>query len=207
MKTPDLLPLLVALLAGAPVAATAETWRGEIVPLNQERTAQSPSGTVTLSRGDGQLTIELTAEGLSPAMHLAHLHGFEGADPAEARCPGADADSNGDGVVDLIETREAAGVTMIPLTADPASLAIQADTYPEANGDGAMEYRQTVDLTALEEALRDKFDAPPALERRVLFIHGVTEQVDVPDSAQSLEGVPARVTLPIACAELEPAEQ
>jgi hypothetical protein len=115
-----------------------------------------------------------------------------------------EADANGDGIIDLIETREASGVTMVPLTDRPVSLEIGAQTYPKANDSGRLEYRQTIRLGQLESAMRKKFGTSTALEQRVVYIHGVPESTRLPDSVRSLEGVPAHVTLPIACAELQP---
>ena len=197
--------LTAALCLTASTVAAAQSFEGEIKPLNAAKTGQSPSGTVTLAHEGGELSIEMTAKGLKPGMHLAHLHGFAEEDPREARCPTDEADVNDDGYVDLLETRETSGVTMIPLTADPASLKIHAETYAKADEDGRAAYRQTVDMAALEAAVSDTFGSPVAPARRVLYIHGVPEDSDLPDSVQSLEGVPAHVTLPIACAEIEPA--
>lgn len=174
--------------------------QGTFQPLNPA--GDGISGMVSLTAEGGMLGITLEAEGLSPGMHLAHVHGFAESDPADAACPDATADANDDGWVDLIETRAGAGVTMIPFTDDPASLAIQSDSYPSAGDDGRMNYEQTVDPAALRDAVEAEFGTPLALPRRVVFIHGVPEGTELPDSVQSLEGVPASVTMPIACAEL-----
>lgn len=175
---------------------------GELQPLNP--IGGTPvSGLASIVSENGTLTLRVEAEGLSPGMHLAHVHGFAEPDPGQSSCPGDDADTNGDGIVDLIETREAAGVTMIPFSSDPASLSIQTDTYPAADGSGRLSYRQSVDPASLSAALDAQFGTPLALSRRVVFVHGVPEGTDLPETARSLEGVPAHVTLPVACAELE----
>ncbi|HET7119453.1 MAG TPA: hypothetical protein VFI29_23355, partial [Hanamia sp.] len=41
-----------------------------------------------------------------------------------------------------------------------------------------------------------------SLENRVIFIHGVPEGKSFPGSVKSLPGVPAYVTVPIACGEI-----
>jgi hypothetical protein len=192
---------LSAISAAAAAQDEVTPVEGAFQPLNPA--GDGISGTVSFTPEGDMLGITLEAEGLSPGMHLAHVHGFAESDPADATCPDATADANGDGWVDLIETQAAAGVTMIPLTDDPASLAIQSESYPSASDDGRMNYEQTVDPTALSEAVQAEFDTPLALPRRVVFIHGVPEGTDLPDSVQSLEGVPASVTMPIACAELD----
>ncbi len=208
---PVLAPVLALVAATAPSLASAQTsgetltrsLTGVIKPVNPSLSGQSPSGSVTLTPRDGEVIIELSAEGLSPGMHLAHLHGFAEASPEAARCPDAQADANGDGVVDLMETRPTSGVTLVPFTDQPASLKIKTDAYPEAGQDGRLTYRQTVDLKALDSAMQDALQTPAALEHRVVYIHGVPEGTKLPGSVQSLDGVPAHVTLPIACAELQ----
>lgn len=183
-----------------------EIFTGEFETVNLLGETTGVAGTVTLSETpDGRLTITMVASGLTPGMHLAHVHGFAEAEPADAVCPADTADANADGYVDLIETRELSGVTMIPFTADPASLELLAETYPEAGPAGSMSYSQDVSLDALEQAVQEKFDTPLALGTRVVYIHGAPEGMDLPDSVASLEGVPAETTIPLACAELSPA--
>jgi len=161
-----------------------------------------PIGMVSIRRKGDELEFNLRSAGLSPGSHLVHIHGFAQAEPEQAACPTPEADSNGDGFVDLIETREAAGVTMVPFANDPAALEIASKGYPKADEDGKATYRQNLSFSALESAMQEKFGTPPALGQRVVFIHGVPEDTDLPDTVRSLEGVPAHKTIPIACAEL-----
>lgn len=174
---------------------------GTLRPLNAF--GEGIAGDVTMMPGDGTVTIRLEAEGVSPGMHLAHIHGFADAEPQNATCPGPEADTNDDGVVDLIETREMAGVTMIPFTDAPASLTIQSENYPTAGENGSLSYQQAVDVSELRVAVQAEYGTPLALPQRVVFLHGAPEGAELPDSARSLEGVPAAVTIPIACAELD----
>lgn len=205
MPTRTVLPALLAILATAPTGAQELSLRGDILPMNIGASAgQTVTGTISLNEEGGELRIEIDAGGLAPGMHLAHLHGFAVPDPEEAACPDAAADANGDGIVDLIETRDAAGVTLVPMTENPASLEIMSEGYPEAQEDGQMEYIQIVEPATLERAMVETYGTPPALETRVFFVHGVPSEAGLPDSVQSLEGVPAHATLPIGCAEMKP---
>jgi hypothetical protein len=207
MKTVALLAALAA--AGLPAAGVAQespvSVTGTFSPVNDA--GAGVTGRVTLAAADGTLTIALDADGVSPGAHLAHIHGYATVDPREAVCPDATADANGDGVIDLVETRRASGITMVPLTDAPASLQIRSDSSPVANDEGALSYQQQVPAAELEAAVQETFEGPLALPRRVVYLHGVPEGTDLPDSAASLEGVPAHVTLPIACAELEAVEE
>lgn len=193
-------------MAGAAAAQDADgTWRAELAPLNAGAAGGEAGGTVTLTASGDTLTISVDATGTPPGiMHLQHFHGFaEGQD--SSACPGAEADANGDGVIDLIETEPVAGITMVPFHASPAGMDIVADSYPAAGSDGAYSYRQEVPLGALREAFEAKFPGQHLdFGRRVVFLHGVAEDADLPDSVQSLGEVPAHVTLPIACGALKP---
>jgi hypothetical protein len=203
------LPILAAtaLAAGLAMPASAvaqeETLVGTFDPVNSAETRQNPIGDVRITREGDTYTIVLEVDGLSPGMHLAHIHGFPESDPQEAACAGPLADANEDDYVDLMETRDLSGVTLIPLTDEPASLSLQSESYPTASDAGEARFETSVEAAALEEALQAELSTPPALERRVVYIHGVPDDLPLPDSVQSLEGVPARVTLPVACAELE----
>jgi hypothetical protein len=93
---------------------------------------------------------------------------------------------------------------MVPFHAHPATLEIPNDTYPVADKAGAAHYKQTESVSGLENALKDKFKSPVlALEKRVIYVHGVASGTNLPASVQSLPGVPAQVTLPIAGGKIE----
>ncbi|MFW6330130.1 MAG: hypothetical protein ACOC3J_00255 [Gemmatimonadota bacterium] len=182
---------------------TDQTFIAQLSPLNSDLLDDSPAGTATLEVTGDSLVITVLAEGLPPnMMHLQHFHGFE--DGAAARCPTSEADENGDGVVDVTETAPLAGTTMVPFHDEPTNLEIDAQTYPRADSEGAYSYRQAVALEALEAAFEDRFGGGLALQDRVVFIHGVPEGTALPETVQTKAGLPAHVTLPIACGELEP---
>lgn len=106
-------------------------------------------------------------------------------------------------IVDLAETEPAAGVTMIPLNGAPASLTLASDTYPVASKDGHVTYKQDASFDALSRQMAGTFSgAAPELAKRVVFIHGIAAATSLPDTVASLPGVPAQVTLPIACGKL-----
>ncbi|MFP7673671.1 hypothetical protein ACG74X_09990 [Marivita sp. S0852] len=198
----------LAVSVGMGVAQDADgTWRADLTALNPDATQMAASGTATLTVSGDTLTITVDATGTAPGiMHLQHFHGFAEGDATSA-CPGADADANGDGIVDLIETEPVAGVTMVPFHDDPANLEIVTETYPTADEDGRYSYEQTVSLSDLEARFADAFPGQQLdFDRRVVFLHGVSEDMDLPETAQSLGDIPAHVTLPIACGTLDRAD-
>ena len=197
----SLLALLLALTPGQVQAADA-VYVANLQPLNASKINTSASGKARLEVTDGNLIVSIQLAGLPPGMHLQHFHGFP--DGKDATCPTGESDVNGDGFVDLIETEPVAGTTMVPFHAHPATLEIPSDTYPVADENGVAHYEKTEVVADLENALKEKFKAPVlALEKRVIFVHGVKDGTVLPDSVKSLPGVPAHVTIPIACGKIE----
>lgn len=198
---------LAGMVGTAAAQEAAETYRADLAPLNTETTGSEAGGTATLTISGDSLTIRLDATGTPlETMHLQHFHGFAEGDKA-SRCPTSAGDSNGDGIIDLIETEPVAGITMVPFHDDPASMAIIADSYPTADSNGAYTYTQNVSLQELEEAFGEEFPGQQLdLDRRVIFLHGVPEGTDLPATVQSLGDVPAHITLPIACGEIRRVE-
>jgi hypothetical protein len=178
-------------------------YRAELLPLNTNVTDTRGAGDVTYAISGDQLTISVTAEGVPSSIeHWQHFHGFAEGDQA-ASCPGADADKNGDGIIDVTETEPVAGTTMVPFHDDPVSMEIVRDTYPTAGAEGSYSYTKIVSLSALEESFGPKFGGQQLdLDRRVVFVHGVPASTTLPASVASLGEVPAQVTLPIACGEI-----
>jgi len=179
----------------------AVVYRAELSPLNTDVTGMEASGTATLRVVGDSLTIMVEASGLPPGMmHLQHYHGFK--DGSDANCPGMEQAGN-DGIIDLLDTEPVSGVTLVPFHGDPASLKIKSDTYPSADENGRLSYSRTVSLAELASALLEEHGIQePAFERRVVYIHGISPEDSLPASVKSLAGVPAHVTLPIACGKL-----
>jgi hypothetical protein len=100
------------------------------------------------------------------------------------------------------------GTTMVPFHDDPVSMQIARDTYPKASEEGTFQYRKRVPLSDLQAAFTKAFDAPALdLDRRVVFLHGVIPSTKLPGSVASLGDIPAQVTLPVACGQIERVEQ
>ena len=183
-------------------AGEVHAYAAAINAINPQLTNSKISGQAIFIIADGKLKITMVVKGLTPGMHLGHIHGFI-SDKA-ATCPLSNADTNGDGIIDLMETEPYAGVTLIPFNADPVGLKIKSDTYSVADKDGLLTYEITVQLDKLNAAIKreygiDKLD----LDHRVIFIHGVPGKTSLPNTVKSLPGVPAYITVPIACGEIK----
>lgn len=148
---------------------------------------------------NGELRAVVNVSGAEPAdaafpegLHPQHIHEAD-------RCPDMTADVNGDGIVDVIEGVPFYGPIMIPLDGNLADTSSQVATFPLASGDrGTYDYTATASVSALVAALGH----PLALATRHVVIHGMDLATPLPASVASLPGVPAQLTIPIACGEL-----
>lgn len=197
----------LALTATPAVAQDATgTYRADLQTMNFDTTGRTTTGSASVEVSGDTVTFRVEAMGAPPdMMHLQHIHGFaEGSETSG--CPSMDADTNGDGVIDVIETEPVAGLTMVPFHDDPLSMQIVAESYPVADAAGSYIYERSVPLADLRTAFAEAFPGQELdFDRRVVFIHSVPADTDLPDSVQSLGDVPAHVTLPIACGEIRTA--
>lgn len=176
-------------------------YRAPLQPVNPGITDAGLSGTVHLIRRGEELQITIEAIGLAPnTMHLQHLHGSR--DGMDAEC--APVSAGPDKITDLADTRPHSGISLIPLHDDPASLEIEADSYPVSNRAGGYTYTQTVNWDRLRHAVADKYGIDEIdLGRMVVYIHGVPENTRLPKTVQTSAGMPAHATLPVACGQLD----
>lgn len=160
----------------------------------------------TVDEDEDDFVVDIDVEGTVPdALHPQHIH-------AAARCPTSADDANGDGYVDVVEGVAAYGFILGSL--DDNLTAYAANTFPTADADGDVEYDADVSFDAFVTALRgtdmdesDPFvrlgaDEALDLESRTYVIHGVSMDTELPETVQSIGGLPAQVTLPVGCAEL-----
>lgn len=184
-------------------ASANTSYLARLLALNSTMSGGEAMGEARFDITGDSLIIRIEVQGAPPEIaHWQHIHGFT--DSRTSACPQADADVNGDGIIDLIETEPAAGTTMVPFNADPIRLAIPEESYPIASADGSYHYEKTVSLHALNAAISNQFDGQSLdLERRVIFVHGVPAETDLPTTVASLGPIPAQTTLPIACGMIE----
>ncbi len=193
------LALITVFSVGQSTAQVTKAYVAEINGMNPDLTHGEVTGNAIFIIENGELSISLAVNGLSPGMmHLQHIHGF--VDGKKSTCPTRKADINNDGVVDLIETELFSGTTLVPFNGSPVDLQIKSDTYPVANKDGLIVYKMTVPLKELKEAIKKQYGVDQlSLENRVIYIHGIPDGDPLPDSVKSLPGVPASITVPVAC--------
>ena len=183
---------------GVSAAPNSKRFQADLMPLNA-LVGGAASGMVVLTVESDALTIDVDVKGLSPGMHMIHIHGFTTGDKA-ASCASAAQDKNGDGIIDIGETVPVSGTTLIPFTDEPATLKIASDSYPKSGAGGELKYRATVSVAKLDAALKKQFGIDGMhLDRRVIYVHGVPDSTHLPATVKSLPGVPANLTLPVSC--------
>ncbi len=195
-----IISILFAFLAvGIINGQVQKAYVAKIKGVNPELTKSEISGQAIFIVADGQLSISMVIKGLPPSMmHLQHFHGFVGGQ--KATCPPPEADTNSDGVIDLVETEPYAGTTLVPFNGAPIELQIKSDSYPVTDANGLVTYQINIPLDKLKAAVKKQYGIDDlSLENRVIFIHGIPEGTPLPETVESLPGVPASITVPIAC--------
>ncbi|WP_324719913.1 hypothetical protein [Salinimicrobium sp. HB62] len=148
------------------------------------------SGSAELYLMGDQLTVTVNATGLEPNMvHPQHIHGFT-ENKGNSQCPTSAADTNDDGLIDLVEGLPSYGGVLLELY-------VPVDEFPVADANGALTYERTFTLGETEFTeegeLISESDLSP-LQNRTIVLHGMT--VDGEYIA----------TLPVACGQIMPAQ-
>lgn len=178
-------------------------YEATIVPLNEQAIGTAAHGSALFVINGDTLTINIEMHA-TPAnlQHWEHFHGFP--DGRDAQIATSAQDVNHDGFVDLPETGAVSGTTMVPFNDAPHEMDIPNDAYPVADANGDFAYTKVVPLAALGEKFKATFnDSDLDLDKRVIYIHGVTDDVDLPDTVAGAVGhYSTHVTLPIAVGKI-----
>lgn len=167
-------------------AAKAKMYTVDFTALN----GSGVSGSAELTLMGDELTVKVYATGLEPNMvHPQHIHGFTG-NKGNSTCPTPAADTNGDGLIDLVEGLPSYGGVLLELY-------VPIDEFPVADENGILTYQRTFTLGESEFAeegeLITQSDLSP-LQNRTIVLHGMT--VDGEYVA----------TLPVACGQIMPSQ-
>jgi hypothetical protein len=159
------------------------TFTATLAPLNNS----GVTGEATITVESNTLTVEIWAEGLEAnRVHPQHIHGFADS-KKNSTCPGPAADTNGDGLIDLVEGLPSYGGVLVELY-------LPVDEFPVADADGKIHYKRSFALgeVAFEEEgqVISYHDLKP-LQNRTIVLHGMT--VDGQYIA----------TLPVACGQIK----
>lgn len=147
---------------------------------------------VILDEEEDAFMVAVDAARLAPhEPHPQHIH-------AASSCPTLADDANGDGFVDMVEGLDAFGPILVTLDAELYTVA--ADSFPVATATGRISYERRVSLRALLDLLGEE---PLALETRVVVIHGLHPDAQLPETVRTVGGRPPEWTVPVACGGFE----
>ncbi|MQS89870.1 hypothetical protein [Companilactobacillus mishanensis] len=180
-----------------------EKYKADIVPLNEDKIGKKPHGTASFEVSGNDLIINIEMNDTPEnTQHWEHFHGFP--DGKEAQISTSAQDANGDGFVDLPETKPVSGTTMVPFNDAPEEMNIPNDEYPVSDANGHFEYKKVVPLDALQAKFKEAFgDTNLNLDKRVIYIHGVPDSLELPSTVGGAVGeYDAHVTLPIAVGKI-----
>ncbi len=148
------------------------------------------SGSAELTLTGDQLTVKVNATGLEPNMvHPQHIHGFS-EDKRNSTCPTPAADTNGDGLVDLVEGLPSYGGVLLELY-------VPIDEFPVADANGVLTYERTFTLGETEFTEEGELiteSALSTLQNRTIVLHGMTVNGEY------------IATLPVACGQIKPSQ-
>lgn len=178
-------------------------YEAQIVPLNADKIGTAAYGHATFDVEDDTLTIHIDMHH-TPANieHWEHFHGFP--DNQQALIATIAQDANGDGFVDLPETEAVSGTTMVPFDDAPENMDIPHNRYPHSDENGDFSYEKKVPLSTLLTNFKQAFSSDTlALDKRVIYIHGVDNSLTLPDTVQGeVMDFDQHVTLPIAVGQI-----
>ena len=169
-------------------------------PLNNHLSGWIPNGKSEIKIDDKTLSIKSWIDDSSAVTHRQFI--LKG-----SRCPTLEDDKNKDGVIDIKETLKVSGKILLPLDNNLQVQLGHLDEYPFGN----FTYDQKISLKNLEEDLRQPDSNPDdqviklsprevlGFENKVMIILGINEKTNLPDLAQTLDGVSGQLSIPIVC--------
>lgn len=179
------------------------TYLAILKPIN-ENVAGRISGSFTFHKDLDFIVSDIRVIGSAPSV----IHGqnvYLG-----SSCPSQGADINEDGIIDILEAQTSTGKIILPLDADINNQYSLLAMYPFSDEWGAYFFSQIAsfqkffdDLKAEDENPTDeivKLSSPTfGLEGKVVMIHGMADEVLLPESVATNEGLTAQQTIPVAC--------
>ena len=188
-------------------SSNIEIYEAQIQSLNSNVTNLQTTGKARFVIDEEKMHVTIDIKNAPPGIeHWQHFHGFPNEDVAT--CATEADDANGDGIIDVVETETVSGTTMVPFNRFPAEMDIPTDTYPVADDNGSYYYEIEIPLDDIKTAFAEAFGGSELkLDSRVIYIHGVPSDTNLPETVASLGDIPAHVTLPIACGKIERVEE
>lgn len=194
----------LAAIVVSPVVAgnLGQTYRANLDPLNAgSHTVDGTTYTIPTTDGTAKITLKgdnvsvrIAVTGVTPGtLHPQHIH-------AGQACPDNSDDTNSDGFVDVIEGLPKYGGILVSLDTTINTGAASDLNFPVADSNGGYTYS----ASGSRSHIQDEIMTALKLGTRHVVIHGISPTgMPLPSSVQSLPGLPAWATLPVACGELD----
>ncbi len=181
-------------------------YEAAIMPLNESISGKL-TGTVKIKILGDEFSVDQNIQG-APA-GVRHLQVVLTGNT----CPTIISDTNGDGVIDAVESSMVSGQRLIPLDSNLNSQIQGINFGPIANNEGRYVYRRSASFSKLLADLHsfdpDAFDQLVKLQvgddlnlnGRVVMIYGVSDEASLPSTAASAPEETVQDSFPIACGE------
>lgn len=189
-----------------------QVFSAQLNPLNVAFNASglAATGTVTIVVDGENFGIYSAEQGLDPnIVHTAYIH-------ANNQCATLNDDTNGDGIIDAVESNAVSGTAIIPLdfslntfTTDLARAITNggSNLFPTADSTGALTYIGSGTLSTVQA---EAFRANPAQGNATaasqwdpaqwsVVVNGVDPSVKLPSTVQTTTGLTNSESLPVAC--------
>jgi hypothetical protein len=180
-------------------------YQGLFRPIN-EKLLGKLNGALNISRKNNEIVFDVRINGI-PAWSVHPQSIYEG-----TRCPTPADDINKDGFIDIVEGQKVYGSVIIPLDGDLNNQKARSAWHPVSDQFGHYIYSEKadfdqffMDLQKKDEDLTDniiKIDSSTGLNLvgKVVVIHGVHENTNLPATVVSMNGMPKHESIPVACA-------
>ncbi len=176
-------------------------FRGTFDTLNRRLVGADIEGGLAITKAGFDVVAVLIGDNVPTGRHPTRIHGFPGEGGKAARCPTADADTNGDGIIDHAELVTVAGEALIPLDYGPTGQS-SLPGIPVAGPEGKVRFREAIDIDAVDARIRESHGGSLRLENTVVVMQGAPLRGRLPASVETPGDLPVGEALPIACAEL-----
>lgn len=168
------------------------------------KVAENVSGSFTLHKESDFVVADMRVSGSAAnIIHSQNVH-------VGIACPTIEADTNQDGIIDIVEARQYVGGVIIPLDGDINNQYSLLGMFPVADNWGSYIYSQTASFERLLEDLRSEDEnlnddvvklgsSPLSLVGKAVIINGIGDDVILAQSVLTDAGLTANQSLPVAC--------
>ncbi|MCM2351243.1 MAG: hypothetical protein NDI69_14575 [Bacteriovoracaceae bacterium] len=187
------------------------TYTAKFITLNSHVNGTIPGSATFMRKEDKWFAYIRLFAGMPKAWHMQNV--YEG-----TRCPTANDDLNLDGFIDIIEAQAVLGKILIPLDSDISTQNSGRAFFPLADLSGSYHYERITSFSRFFQDLKAEDKNPEdhvtklapdqglKLVGKAVMIQGIAEDVELPETVQTLERRRPFQTLPIVCGIYEKVE-